>query len=69
MTAASPVVTDYRGRPVLTCSRCGQPLTSDDFFELGLRTPDHGESRDDYHEAELVDTVQHLDCASLQVAG
>jgi hypothetical protein len=62
-------VTDYRGRPILHCSRCGRALTADDFFALGLRLPDDGESREEYCEAELIDGAVHGDCALARQAG
>ena len=55
-------ITDSAGRPMFTCRRCGGALTADDFFELGMRLPDHGESRDDYCDAELLDYVEHAAC-------
>lgn len=51
------------------CTRCGEALTADDFFSLGLRLPDEGESRDDYCEAELMDDAAHRDCAAARRAG
>lgn len=65
----STIVTDFRGRPLFECTRCGEALTADDFFSLGLRLPDEGESRDDYCEAELIDDAAHRDCAAARRAG
>jgi hypothetical protein len=65
----APIVTDYRGQPLFHCSRCGAALTADDFFALGLRLPDDGESREDYCEAELIDVAEHVDCALARRAG
>jgi hypothetical protein len=61
-------VSDYRGMILFRCSRCDAPLTSDDFFALGMRLPDDGESREDYCEAELLDSAVHVDCTRAQVA-
>ena len=55
-------IADSEGRPMLRCSSCGAPLTQDDFFDLGLRLPDLGESRNDYVDAELIDSVVHVRC-------
>ena len=60
MTSAP--VADFRGQIVFRCTRCGEPLTGDDFFALGMRLPDDGEGRDEYCEAELLDDVVHADC-------
>ncbi|MDE3095861.1 MAG: hypothetical protein KGK07_07655 [Chloroflexota bacterium] len=56
------VVLGPDGQPMFTCARCGAPLTKDDFFDLGLRLPDAGERREDYADAELIDTVRHAMC-------
>jgi hypothetical protein len=44
-------------------------MTRDHFFETGLRLPDQGESRDDYCDAELIDSVMHVDCLRTTRAG
>jgi hypothetical protein len=69
MASASAPVADYRGNILFRCSDCGRPLTHDDFFHLGLRMPEPDESRDDYHEAELLDSVRHEDCRRARQAG
>jgi hypothetical protein len=61
-------VSDYRGQLLFRCSRCDAPLTSDDFFALGMRLPDDGESCEEYREAELLDTAVHVDCMRVQIA-
>lgn len=60
-TETQPVV-DEHGDVMFVCPACGAALTEDDFFALGLRMPDRGESRGDYRDAELLDDVSHLDC-------
>lgn len=55
-------IVDTAGRPMFYCTGCGSPLTHDDFFDLGMRLPDAGESREDYCDAELIDAVVHLRC-------
>ena len=62
-------ITDAAGRPMFLCRRCGGPLTADDFFELGMRLPDHGESREDYCDAELLDYIDHPACVQAARAG
>lgn len=44
------------------CDHCHQPVTFEDFIDLGLRAPDTGESRDDYFDAELLDSLTHEAC-------
>ncbi len=61
MRTSDPVI-DCRKQVLFSCSGCGSPLTHDDFFELGLRLPDSGESRDEYCESELIDDVSHTRC-------
>ena len=62
-------VTDFRGQILFRCDHCDAPLTSDDFFVLGMRLPDDGESREEYCEAELLDDASHNDCAAVRRAG
>jgi hypothetical protein len=44
------------------CDHCSRPLTYDDFVDLGLRPPDERETRDDYFDAELLDSLAHANC-------
>jgi hypothetical protein len=69
MTRAAEPVVDFHGLPMFFCSACGGAVTHDDFYELGLRFPEPGESKDDYHEAELLDQVDHVDCRKAARAG
>ena len=69
MTIARNAILDRNGRVMYFCSRCHQPVTTDDFFELGLRLPDDGETQDDYYSAELLDDLRHVDCSRAQQAG
>jgi hypothetical protein len=62
-------VVDYRGRIMFYCGVCGSPITKDDFFNLGLRFPEPDESKDDYCESELVDSVTHPACLRASRAG
>jgi hypothetical protein len=63
MSAATNAILDRHGRPVFACADCGEPVTTDDLFALGLRVPDDGESRDDYFAAELLDSLSHITCS------
>jgi len=67
-TAHEPIV-DEHGRPMFFCRDCRQPMSRDDFFDLGLRTPDRGESASDYCDAELIDDFQHPACLPSERAG
>ena len=67
-THATPIV-DRLGRVMFSCTDCGEPLTTDDFFDLALRFPDPGESQDDYYAAELLDGISHLACSEARRAG
>lgn len=69
MESSHDVVRDFRGAVMFRCRNCGQPLTADDFFHLGLRLPDEGEERDDYCAAELIDDATHLSCLRARRAG
>ena len=69
MTTASNPIVDRKGRAMFHCTRCGAPVTSDDFFDLGIRLPDADEDLDDYREAELIDSVDHVDCNRARQAG
>jgi hypothetical protein len=60
---------DRSGRIMFLCSACGSPITRDDFLEMGLRLPDQSESRDDYCDAERIDSVMHVDCLRAARAG
>jgi hypothetical protein len=69
MTTARNAILDRQGRVMYVCSCCGHPMATDDFFELGLRLPDDGETQDDYFSAELLDDLRHEDCSRAQQAG
>jgi hypothetical protein len=63
MSSPAPdAVVDHHGRVMFLCGACGAPITKGDLFELGLRLPEPGESKDDYCEAELIDTITHVGC-------
>lgn len=67
-TTEMPVL-DERGRAMFHCGACGRPISVDDFFQLGLRLPERGESADEYRDAELLDRIDHIDCARTARAG
>jgi hypothetical protein len=50
------------GSVMFYCSDCGEPLAEDDFYDQGMRLPEHGETRDEYCDAELLDGTTHNDC-------
>ena len=62
MTIPADSILDERGRVMFHCAVCRGPLTRSDFFELGMRLPDRGETVDDYCDAELVDAIEHPEC-------
>ncbi len=62
-------VLDRQGQTMFRCAACGLPLTEDDFFDLGLRLPEPGESRSEYCENELIDVLHHADCLRAKRAG
>ena len=66
---APDAVTDFRGEVLFRCGICHLVLTKDDFFEMSLRLPDQGESRDAYCEAELIDEMSHTACLRAARAG
>lgn len=68
MNAPQPLLDRY-GRPMFICRACGEPMTSDDLFRLGLRLPDYGETREEYCDAELIDEVEHESCGRRARAG
>jgi hypothetical protein len=57
-------ILDERGRVMFRCAHCGEPMTRSDFFDLGMRLPDRGESIDDYCDGELIDRFEHAPCAA-----
>lgn len=69
MNSPSTVIQDHRGQAMFECSRCHQAMTQEDFFALGMRLPDAGESRADYFDAELLDTIMHDACPVSELAG
>ena len=69
VTTVRNAIVDRHGRVMFTCSLCREPVTTDDFFELGLRLPDDGETQDDYYSAELLDDLSHASCTQVQRAG
>jgi hypothetical protein len=62
MTRRVEPILDHFGQIMFICSSCGEPLTADDFFHLGLRQPNPGETREEYAEAELIEAISHDDC-------
>jgi hypothetical protein len=69
MTITRNAILDHQGRVLFACASCGQPITTDDFFDLGLRLPDDDESQDDYFSAELLDELSHTSCTEAKRAG
>ncbi len=69
MTIVRNAIIDHQGRVLFACSSCGEPITADDFFEMGLRLPDDGETQEDYFSAELLDDLSHASCAQEKRAG
>lgn len=69
MAASASPILDRFGRVMFTCADCGNPLSTDDFFDLNLRFPDPGESQDDYYTAELLNAVSHRACSEARRAG
>ena len=69
MTSSPTAVLDHQGRVMFRCRSCGGPVSTDDFFEIGLRLPEPGESADEYCDAELLDGVDHVDCQRAARAG
>lgn len=69
MNMTGKTILDSHGRVMFHCADCGNPMTEDDFFALSLRVPDWGETRDEYCDAELVDTVRHAECGRIASAG
>lgn len=62
MNLPADTILDERGRVMFRCAHCGVPLTRSDFFDLGMRLPDRGETADDYADAELIDRFEHSRC-------
>lgn len=58
-----------RHRQRLFCSGCGSPLSAADLDDFGLRTPEPGESSEDYCDAELLDPLElrHLGCVEIEL--
>ena len=69
MATTNAPILDERGRAMFHCGACGGAISVDDFFQLGLRLPDRGESADDYRDAELLDRIDHVDCLRAARAG
>ena len=63
------VIEDARVRAMFPCARCHVAMTQEDFFALGMRLPDAGESRTDYFDAELLDAITHDTCPVSELAG
>ena len=69
MTLSPTAVLDRHGLAMFRCRLCGAAVSTDDFFEIGLRLPEPGESADDYCDAELIDGIDHVDCQRPARAG
>jgi len=62
MALEPDTILDERGRIMFRCAHCAEPMTRSDFFDLGMRLPDRGETVDDYRDAELIDRFEHGAC-------
>lgn len=62
MRTKADTILDERGRVMFRCLDCAQPMTRSDFFDLGLRLPELGETPDDYCDTELIDGFEHAAC-------
>jgi len=69
MSLPSTPIVDERGCVMFHCGTCGGPIRVDDFFQLGLRLPERGESAGEYFDAELLDRIDHVACVSAVRAG
>ena len=69
MPASDAPIVDEHGLVMFLCSTCRGALNVDDFFQLGLRLPERGESADEYRDAELLDRIDHVDCTHSARAG
>jgi hypothetical protein len=66
---ANRIFADAQGHPFFRCRVCGAPITESDFGDLGLRVPEHGETRDEYCDAELIDDIAHKGCVGASGRG
>lgn len=62
MAQTERAILDEVGRVMFRCGTCGGAISDDDFFEIGLRPPEPGESADDYRDAELLERIDHVAC-------
>ncbi len=69
MPASGTPILDEHGRVMFRCGACGAALNVDDFFRLGLRLPERGESLSEYFDAEVLDRIDHIACVSSTRAG
>ena len=67
-TTSDQITSNWDATAMFRCARCDRPLTERDFFDLGMRTPDVGESRDDYFDAELLDEIVHERCVGAAIS-
>jgi hypothetical protein len=65
-TTTDAIMIDRDAKAMFLCGRCAEPLTEHDFFDLGMRLPEPGESRDEYFDAELLDEIVHERCVGAQ---
>jgi hypothetical protein len=69
MAQSEKTILDEAGRVMFRCGTCGGAISDDDFFEIGLRLPESGESADDYCDAELIERIDHVACGRPARAG
>lgn len=60
----SDVLLSPNGRPLLSCIGCGEPLRVEDLVAQNLRLPEQSETREEYLDAELLDGLAHVACAT-----
>jgi hypothetical protein len=63
-----PVV-DHLGRVMFYCRLCGAPIRSSDIISFGARLPEHGETAEDYLDAQLLEGIEHPRCVADAKAG
>lgn len=69
MESANEPLVDDHGRVMFPCLRCGGAIARFDILESGLRLPDHGETAEEYLDAQILDGIEHAQCPAALAAG
>ena len=66
----TPITRHAQSPALFSCAVCERDLSPSDLVDLGLRTPDPGETAEEYCDTEVIDLheLRHLHCVARATA-